>query len=71
MDREPMKMFRGKSKWLVKEHFRISGWPEEAAELMAHWLTYGQGEPPPEFAEVVRLAVNGKLANISQPAPPK
>jgi hypothetical protein len=58
MTSEPMKMFRGQSKAVWKEQFRTAGWPEEAADAMARWLTAGKNQPPPDFAEVARLAAD-------------
>lgn len=65
MASEPAKLFRGQSKAVWKEKFQISGWPAEAADVVAEWLTTGKNDPPPDFTTLVRLAADA--ATLDKP----
>ncbi|MGZ2448317.1 hypothetical protein ACVIRO_001071 [Rhizobium ruizarguesonis] len=54
-DQPAPKLFRGLSKDVWKERFQDSGWPTEAADCMALWLTIGTKDPPPGFGEIADM----------------
>lgn len=51
-----MKLFRGVSAQVWRQRFEQAGWPREAADRIAMWLTAGVNEPPPGWAEILDKA---------------
>ncbi|OHV24917.1 hypothetical protein EOS93_25335 [Rhizobium sp. RMa-01] len=52
-EQRALKLFRGFSKAVWEKRFQDAGWPAEAADYMALWLTIGGNDPPPpDFAEI-------------------
>ncbi|WP_165421808.1 hypothetical protein [Rhizobium ruizarguesonis] len=52
-------LFRGLSAAVWRERFEAAGWPKEAADHMALWLTIGAKDPPPEWQEILSKVKGG------------